>query len=332
MPIRAQMSRPSAQGYHRVLPIDDGARKTGNRNRRCFSTRARRATALPRGMGPLLAGLLPRLVQFLCKNRRRGWLTVILVDYPHYKAKSGQEQAFKIPQNKMDTLDLTEEIIAKEDVAMDQPIADALAASYAQFEREEIRCPTTTVAYKFPSGSLFPQKLVLHLLTLCIRKNWLNLQTHTPVRRVVSGAGGVGSGWRVETDRGVVETEKVVYATNALTTTLLPQFLDHIYPFKDPSYPKAYTGAYTGKEMFRQTCGPVSLLLVPVLPHRLTIDHRRELQAYSDDHRRDIQAYGDNKLQAPALMADYLIQRPDGMVIRRPTRKCAWGAAAWAYG
>ncbi|KAF7376825.1 Fad dependent oxidoreductase [Mycena sanguinolenta] len=70
---------------------------------------------------------------------------------------------------------------------MDQPIADALAASCAESaadvgpvegimtpildpvqEREEIRCPATTVAYKSPSGSLFPWKLVLHLLKTCI--------------------------------------------------------------------------------------------------------------------------------------------------------------------
>ncbi|KAF7334810.1 hypothetical protein MSAN_02367600 [Mycena sanguinolenta] len=144
---------------------------------------------------------------------------------------------------------------------MDQPIADALAASYAQFEvdggpvegimtpildpaqeREEIRCPAATVAYKSPSGSLYPQKLVLHLLTLCIEKRGLNLQTHAPVQRVVAR-----------------HTPKV----------------------------------YTGKEIFRQTYGP----------------------AYIDYHLHDLQAYRDNKLQALALMADYLIQRPDGMVI-----------------
>ncbi|KAF7376751.1 Fad dependent oxidoreductase [Mycena sanguinolenta] len=238
-------------------------------------------------------------------------------DYRHYKANFGQEQAFKIIQNEMDTLNLTEEIIAKEgidcdfwrDVAMDQRIADALAASYAEFAadggpvegivmpildpaqaREETRCPSATVAYKSPSSSLFPRKLVLHLLTLCIEKYGMNLQTHTPVRRVVSGA---GIRWRVETDRGVVETEKVVYATNAFTATLLPEFLGHIYPFKGQCSAVVPPKAYAGKEMFRQTYG----------------------LAYSDYHRRDMQAYGDNKLKAPATMADYLIQRPDGIVI-----------------
>ncbi|KAF7376798.1 FAD dependent oxidoreductase [Mycena sanguinolenta] len=105
-----------------------------------------------------------------------------------------------------------------QDVAMGQPIADALATSYAEFAadvgpvegimmpildpaqaREEIRCPATTVVYK-SSGSLFPQKLVLDFLTLCIEKHGLNLQTHAPVQRVVSGAGGAGRGWRAETD------------------------------------------------------------------------------------------------------------------------------------
>ncbi|KAF7334772.1 Fad dependent oxidoreductase [Mycena sanguinolenta] len=152
-------------------------------------------------------------------------------DYRHYKANFGQEQAFKIIQNEMDTLNLTEEIIAKEGIDCD-------------FWRA------------FTYG-------------------------------VVSGA---GIGWCVETDRGVVETEKVVYATSAFTATLLPEFLGHIYPFKGQCSAVVPPKAYAGK-------GDVSA------------------DAYSDYHRRDMQAYGDNKLKAPAIMADYLIQRPDGIII-----------------
>ncbi|KAJ7238524.1 FAD dependent oxidoreductase [Mycena haematopus] len=248
-------------------------------------------------------------------------------DYPQYKKDFGREQALKIIQNEMDTLNLIEEIVAKEgidcdfwrgftyDVAMDQPVADALAASYAEFTadggpvegivtpildpaqaREETRC-AATVAYKSPSGSLFPRKFVLHLLTLCVEKYGMNLQTHTPVRRVVSNAGGGRGGWRIETDRGVLETEKVVYATNAFTATLLPEFLGHIWPFQGQCSAVVPPKAYAGKEMFRDTYGLC------------------ELQAYSDHHRRNVQAHGDYRLQSSALMADYLIQRPDGMVI-----------------
>jgi hypothetical protein len=47
------------------------------------------------------------------------------------------------------------------------------------------QCPAATAAYKSPAGSLIPRKLVLHLLTL-------NLQTRTPVRRVVPRTNNIG--------------------------------------------------------------------------------------------------------------------------------------------
>ncbi|KAF7334780.1 FAD dependent oxidoreductase [Mycena sanguinolenta] len=244
-------------------------------------------------------------------------------DYRQYKADFGREQGLKIIQNEKDTLNLTEEIIAKEGidcdfwrgpsygmsflisfpyVAMDQSVADALAASYAEFAadggpvegvvipiidpaqaRAETRCPGATAAYtSASSGSLFPRKLVLHLLALCIEKHGMNLQTHTPVRRVVPSTDeGVG-GWRVETDRGVVETQKVVYATNAFTATLLPEFLGHIYPFRGQCSAVVPPMAYAGKN---------------VLPGTYAM-------AYEDYH-----------LSRPGIFADYLIQRPDGIII-----------------
>ncbi|KAJ6456500.1 FAD dependent oxidoreductase [Mycena sanguinolenta] len=254
-------------------------------------------------------------------------------DYRQYKADFGQEQALKIIQNEKDTLDLTEEIIAKEgihcdfwrgatygtsfpifpvpclqlpatnatpDVAMDQSVADALAASYAEFSadggpvegvvtpildpaqaRAETRCPGAAVAYKSASsGSLFPRKLVLHLLKLCIEKHGMNLQTHTPVRRVTGNENGNAGAWRVETDRGAVETQKVVYATNAFTATLLPEFLGHIYPFRGQCAAVVPPMAYAGKSM---------------LPGTYAMVHYH--------------------LARPGIFADYLIQRPDDGVI-----------------
>ncbi|KAK6977607.1 FAD dependent oxidoreductase [Favolaschia claudopus] len=200
--------------------------------------------------------------------------------YEHYKAQVGRDQALKIFQNEMDTLNLTTEIIAKEgidcdfqrgytfDTAMDRASADELAASYAAFTadggpvdgivtpildpteaRAETRCPSVIAAYKFPASSLFPRKLVLHLLTLCIEKHGLNFQTNTPVRRVVRA----GEGWRVETDRGAVETRKVVYATNAFTATLLLEYIGRIFPFKGQCAAVVPPSAYAGNRMLRNT-------------------------------------------------------------------------------
>ncbi|KAF8138037.1 FAD dependent oxidoreductase [Mycena galopus ATCC 62051] len=268
--------------------------------------------------------------------------------YAGYKAEFGREQALKIIQNEMETLNLMEEIITKEgidcdfrrgltyDVAMDQPVADALAASYDAFVADggpvedivtqildpaqaskETRCPLATAAYKFPAASLFPRKLVLHLLTLCVEKYGLNLQTHTPVRRVVrsannsDGADADGSGWRVETDRGVVETEKVVYATNAFTATLLPEFLGHIYPFRGQCSAVVPPEAYAGKKMFPDTYGlaysEARPLETPVVPRRKSMISR-VFPFWSTGEEKLVDEPRD-------IFADYLIQRPDGVVI-----------------
>ncbi|KAJ7812395.1 FAD dependent oxidoreductase [Mycena olivaceomarginata] len=197
-------------------------------------------------------------------------------DYTHYKANFGREQALKVIQNEMDTLNLIEEIIAKEgidcdfwrgftyDIAMDQPAADSLAASYAEFAadggpvedivtpilnpmqaRETTRCQAALAAYKCPAGALFPRKLVLHLLMLCVEKHGMNLQTRTPRRRVARGDGSRGGG----------DGETVVYATNAYTATLLPEFVGHIWPFKGQCAAVVPPEAYAGPNMFRETYG-----------------------------------------------------------------------------
>ncbi|KAF7334795.1 hypothetical protein MSAN_02366100 [Mycena sanguinolenta] len=198
-----------------------------------------------------------------------------------------------------------------QDVAMEQPIADVLAASYARFAadgrwtvvdiatpildpaqagEETLRCATATAAYKSPSGSRFPRKLELHL----------TLYEHNCAAHDIRGWRS-RSGWLVETDRGMVVETKVVDATNALRQRSSLSF----YPYKGqtdsvpPSYPSR---RIADKEMFRHT-------------DWLATEHRLELQVYSDYHRHDLQAYRDNKLQAPAIMAVHMIQRPDGMVI-----------------
>ncbi|KAJ7860342.1 FAD dependent oxidoreductase [Mycena leptocephala] len=206
-------------------------------------------------------------------------------DYKYYKADFGREQALKIIQNEKDTLELMTEIIAKEGidcdfwrgftydvVISDQTVADDLAAAYQEFvddggpvegiierildpeeARKATRCPSAVAAYKTPAGSLWPYKLVAHLLTLCIEKYGLNLQTHTPVRRVLPDTSTGGSGWRVETDRGALQTEKVVYATNGFTATLLPEFVGHIWPFKGQCSAVVPPRAYCGDKMLRET-------------------------------------------------------------------------------
>ncbi|KAI7187117.1 FAD dependent oxidoreductase superfamily [Hortaea werneckii] len=67
--------------------------------------------------------------------------------------------------------------------------------------------------FTYTAGTVWPYKLILHLLDKAIARG-VNLQTHTP------------------TDRGSVEAKKVVFATNAYSSALLPEFANHIVPVR----------------------------------------------------------------------------------------------------
>ncbi|KAF7299937.1 Fad dependent oxidoreductase [Mycena chlorophos] len=117
--------------------------------------------------------------------------------------------------------------------------------------RKTTRCPRATAAYRFMAGSLYPYKLVQQLLKLCIDKYGLNVQTQTVVRRVVES----GEKWVLETDRGNVESGKVVLATNAFTATLLPELAGHIWPFKGTCSAVVPPRTYAGDNALNATYG-----------------------------------------------------------------------------
>ncbi|KAF5368121.1 hypothetical protein D9757_011575 [Collybiopsis confluens] len=106
-----------------------------------------------------------------------------------------------------------------------------------------------------PAASLFPYKLVSHLLHLCISKYGLNLQTHTHVSSVTSIIDHEqGSRWVLTTPRGQIKARQVVYATNAFTATLLPEFLGHIVPGQGQCAAIVPTKSYSGKGTMDRTC------------------------------------------------------------------------------
>ena len=59
----------------------------------------------------------------------------------------------------------------------------------------------------------------------------VNLQTHTPVSAVSSTPDSEGYA-AVKTERGILRAKKVVYATNAYTAALLPDFEGKIIPVR----------------------------------------------------------------------------------------------------
>lgn len=110
------------------------------------------------------------------------------------------------------------------------------------------------------------------------RNDRINLQTETPILSVQ--AAGNGSGAVVHTERGSVRAKKVIYATNAYTTALLPEYRGVTTPYKGTA---AHQAAGDGGE--------------PVFPH---LSHTYHI------------GFG----RKPGLKTvDYLNPRPDGGIV-----------------
>jgi glycine/D-amino acid oxidase-like deaminating enzyme len=96
---------------------------------------------------------------------------------------------------------------------------------------ERTRSPDLVGALFQPvGGGLWAARIVFALLEEAIGAG-VTLRTQTRVLSV-SGPGTSGK-WLVETDRGVVRAAHVVYATNAYTSSLLPEFNSVINPYRN---------------------------------------------------------------------------------------------------
>ncbi|KAE9397072.1 FAD dependent oxidoreductase [Gymnopus androsaceus JB14] len=197
--------------------------------------------------------------------------------------RNGGYSSYKraLERHPQDNFNLTMDLIEKEDIecdfwkgdtldtALDKSSAELRRKSYEEFkadggpvdsivmitdsdEAKRIsRMRNAVLTAIFPGASLWPYKLVAHLLKLCIDKFGLNLQTTTPVTSVKPGT---SSGWILETPRGNITAEKVVYATNAYTATLLPEFLGCIVPGQGQCAAIVPTKSFSGKGMLAHTC------------------------------------------------------------------------------
>jgi glycine/D-amino acid oxidase-like deaminating enzyme len=72
---------------------------------------------------------------------------------------------------------------------------------------------------------------MVHKLLDRLISNGLNIQANTPVSSVTSSSGKDGM-WSINTPRGIITTAKVVYATNAYTSHLLPEYSRAITPVR----------------------------------------------------------------------------------------------------
>lgn len=84
------------------------------------------------------------------------------------------------------------------------------------------------------AASMWPYKLVCWVLERLLASHdaeSFNLQTSTPVTAIARGEGLAGS-WTVTTPRGRVTAPRVLLATNAYTSRLLPAFSDLVVPVR----------------------------------------------------------------------------------------------------
>ncbi|EXJ57707.1 uncharacterized protein A1O5_12497 [Cladophialophora psammophila CBS 110553] len=133
------------------------------------------------------------------------------------------------------------------DVFVDRRVAEPTIAAYKDMKARGYRFPDdlhfiqdpkkaeqvsgvkgALAAFTFTAGSLWPYKLVSRLLRRCLE--WgANLQANTPVTAISSSPGSDGR-WALSTPRGEIKAGKVVLATNAYLSTLMPEFRDRITP------------------------------------------------------------------------------------------------------
>ncbi|KIW13150.1 hypothetical protein PV08_08337 [Exophiala spinifera] len=84
-------------------------------------------------------------------------------------------------------------------------------------------------AFSFTAGSVWPYKLVTHLLRRSIEMG-ANLQTNTLVQQI--SADQADGRWTVKTNRGEILARKIIVASNAYTASLLPEFKEKIVPVR----------------------------------------------------------------------------------------------------
>ena len=79
------------------------------------------------------------------------------------------------------------------------------------------------------AGMLWPSKFILGLLKKLLATGRVNLQTHTPVLSVQPDE---QRGFSINTERGTVYARRVVHASNAYVSGLLPEYDRNIIPCK----------------------------------------------------------------------------------------------------
>ncbi|KIX06256.1 uncharacterized protein Z518_04231 [Rhinocladiella mackenziei CBS 650.93] len=133
------------------------------------------------------------------------------------------------------------------DVFVDRRVAEPTIAAFSDMKARGYRFPDdlhfiadpkkaeqvsgvkgALAAFTFTAGSIWPYKMVSHLLRRCLE--WgANLQANTPVLEISESPASAGR-WILNTPRGEIRAKKVVIAANAYVPLLLPELSDKITP------------------------------------------------------------------------------------------------------
>ncbi|KAJ5645936.1 hypothetical protein N7490_002308 [Penicillium lividum] len=83
----------------------------------------------------------------------------------------------------------------------------------------------------YDTAHIWAYKFVLHLLENVVSQG-INLQTCTPVTKITESTPPSSHRWKVETSRGTIAAKVIVFATNAYTSSLAPQYNGSIVPVR----------------------------------------------------------------------------------------------------
>jgi glycine/D-amino acid oxidase-like deaminating enzyme len=95
--------------------------------------------------------------------------------------------------------------------------------------RVQTKCPGATITEG--AASIWPYKLVAFMLRQLIKDGKINLQTNTPVESITQNS-KQSAPWSIKTSRGTITTQKILLATNAYTSHLLPIFSELVVPVR----------------------------------------------------------------------------------------------------
>ncbi|KAF8830780.1 hypothetical protein HHX47_DHR2000802 [Lentinula edodes] len=170
-----------------------------------------------------------------------------------YKEIFGREEALKISALEMANLHLMAELIEKEQIDCDFWLGESFETCIdPEAANKKLR---SYQEFKDDGG---PLEGVVKLTTNVDEAK----RTHTPVTAVTSTSTSLSAHdprlstveWIVTTPRGKVTANKVVFATNAYTATLLPEFLGNIVPGQGQCAAIVPTPSFSGTRMMEKTC------------------------------------------------------------------------------